>query len=115
MSRSRSKAPVVDHHVYVIELHPSVYEADPKFRHANPDWDPRKPCVYVGMTSKTPEERFAQHLSGRLAGRNVKEYGVRLRPKIYARYNPLTRADAKKLEELLAIRLRKKGYATWQR
>src|SRR2546430_11775162 len=37
------------HHVYVIELDPTAL-THAKFRAANPNHDPRKPPLYVGMT-----------------------------------------------------------------
>ena len=51
------------HNIYVIELDKEVLEKK-KFRDANPDYKEGKPCVYVGMTSKTPEERFQLHKEG---------------------------------------------------
>ena len=45
------------HNIYVIELDKEVLSKK-KFREANPDYEEGKPCVYVGMTNKTPEERF---------------------------------------------------------
>ena len=51
------------HNIYVIELDEQVLEKK-KFREANPDYVDDSPCVYVGVTSKTPEERFEQHKSG---------------------------------------------------
>ena len=51
------------HNVYVVELHPDVlYEG--KFRKANPDYVPGKPCVYVGMTGLDPDQRFDNHKAG---------------------------------------------------
>ena len=39
------------HYVYVVLLSKDVlYE--PKFKKCNPDYDPLKPCVYVGMTGQ---------------------------------------------------------------
>ena len=47
--------------VYVIELR---REAMDKKAFAGKPADRRedKPCLYVGQTARTPEERFAQHL-----------------------------------------------------
>ena|SRR2546422_2119784 len=42
------------HRIYVIELDPAVLE-HAKFRAANPNHDPRKPPLYVGMTGLDPE------------------------------------------------------------
>ncbi len=57
--RSRAEQPP-RHHVYVIELDPAVLE-HARFRAANPDHDPRKPSLYVGMTGLDPETRFERH------------------------------------------------------
>ncbi len=102
--------------VYVIELDKEVLE-ESRFRKENPDYNPSKPCVYVGQTAHTPEKRFVQHLTGgRSSNKYVYKYGVRLRPKRYERYNPMaTREEAEAREELLARQLQKKGYGVWWR
>ena len=102
------------HNVYVIELSSAVLKK-PAFREANPEHDPRKPCVYVGLTGRTPEIRFQQHREGIKAARYVKLFGVRLRPQLYARFNPMPYDDAVKMEREIARRLRKRGYAVWQK
>ena len=84
-----------------------------QFRNANPNYDPAKPCVYVGMTGLTPEKRFANHKKGHKASTFVKNYGVKLRPDLFERLNPMTRADAEKMEVTLTAALRKLGYAAW--
>ena len=99
--------------VYVIELEKSVMEVK-RFKDKNPNYDPQKPCVYVGQTAKTPEERLHQHLAGKHSNHFVEKYGVRLRPKLYARHNPLaTREEAEAKERRLAERLRSRGYGVW--
>ena len=60
-----------------------------KVRAANPKRDPKKPCVYVGMTGLTPEERFANHKAGTKAAWVVKRYGLRLLPELYEHLNPM--------------------------
>ncbi|MDQ3545724.1 MAG: hypothetical protein M3429_04270 [Verrucomicrobiota bacterium] len=99
--------------LYVIRLDRAVLGRR-KFKEKNPQHDPRKPCVYVGMTHRTPEERFAQHKRGYRASRYVKRYGQDLIPRQYARFNPMTRTEAGQLEVALAERLRRRGYAVWQ-
>lgn len=99
--------------VYVIELDRAVRESR-KFREANPGSDPAKPCLYVGMTSRTPTERFAQHKAGYKASRYVKKYGTLVRHDLCYRYNPLTYEEACKMEVELAKRLRQQGHAVWQ-
>ena len=51
------------HNVYVVLLDPAAGRLR-AVRAANPKRDPKKPCVYVGMTGLTPEERFANHKAG---------------------------------------------------
>lgn len=96
--------------VYVIELDPDVMSKT-RFAKANPDRREDKPCVYVGSTVLTPEERFQRHLEGRKASKYVTEFGVRLRPKLYRNVGPFElREQAEAAEERLAERLRKRGY-----
>ena len=108
------------HSVYVIELSKKVFSESAKFRKANPQYDGVKECLYVGMTSKTPKERFEQHKSGyrskkghRISSSIVQKYGMYLRPSLYEHLNPMTRDEAMKAEETLALELRRKRYAVW--
>ncbi|MDN5216022.1 hypothetical protein QQ020_28345 [Fulvivirgaceae bacterium BMA12] len=50
--------------VYVIELSKRVFTENARFRAANPQFNGVLQCLYVGMTSKTPMERFRQHRAG---------------------------------------------------
>ncbi|HLS85815.1 MAG TPA: hypothetical protein VK043_05915 [Burkholderiales bacterium] len=101
------------HHVYVVELGRGVlYER--KFQKANPDYNPEKPCVYVGMTGLTPEVRFARHKAGVKSNRFVEKYGIRLLPALYAVYNPMPYEAAREMEVELAVALREQGYGVWQ-
>ncbi len=107
--------------VYVIELHKKVFSENKKFREANPQFNGVLECLYVGMTSKTPKERLEQHKTGHvnkkgynLSSSIVKKYGSYLRPSLYNHIEPLqTRAEALKMEALLAMELRRKRYAVW--
>src|SRR5688572_892492 len=90
--------------VYVIRLSPAVLSKK-AFRDCNSNHDPRKPCVYVGMTSRTPEERLASHLEGKKASRYVKAFGIALIPRLYLRFNPMTYENAKAMEVEIARRL----------
>ena len=101
------------HNIYVIELDRAVLKKK-KFLEANPHYKGDKPCVYVGMTGRTPEERFQQHLDGHKSSKYVKKFGMRLRPRLYRSHNPMTYDEACKMEEEKARRLRKRGYAVWQ-
>lgn len=101
------------HHVYVVLLSRDVlFEA--KFRKCNPDRDPAKPCVYVGMTGLNPDDRFDKHKAGIRSNRFVKLYGQRLLPELYECYNPMPYEAAREMEVELAIALREAGYGVWQ-
>lgn len=107
--------------VYVVELSKKVFTENARFRNANPQFNGVLQCLYVGMSSKTPKERFAQHKSGyrnkeghRLSSNIVQKYGMYLRPSLYNHIDPVsTRLEALKLEEGLALELRRKRYAVW--
>jgi hypothetical protein len=101
------------HNVYVIELDPAVLNLA-RFRRANPGRDMLKPCVYVGMTGLTPEQRFAKHKAGVRANSYVQRFGLRLLPTLYAYANPMPYEAARDMEVELAIGLREQGYAVWQ-
>ena len=101
------------HCVYVVLLSKDVwYEG--KFRRCNPDYDPSKPCVYVGMTGQSPDVRFDKHKAGIQSNRFVFKYGLRLLPALYAVYNPMPYEAAREMEVELAIGLRESGYGVWQ-
>ena len=101
------------YHVYVIELsHDVWYES--KFKRANPEYIPGKPCVYVGMTGLNPDLRFDKHKAGIQANRFVQQFGLRLLPELYEVYNPMPYHGAREMEVELAIGLREAGYGVWQ-
>ena len=108
--------------VYVVELSKRVFTENHKFRNANPQFNGVLQCLYVGMTSKTPLERFKQHKTGyinkkghKLSAKIVEKYGAYLRPSLYDQINlhPMTKAEALVMEQKLALDLRRKGYAVW--
>jgi hypothetical protein len=101
------------HHVYVVLLSKDVL-FEPRFRRCNPDHDPAKPCVYVGMTGLDPDARFDKHKAGVRSNRFVERYGLRLVPELYEFYNPMPYEAAKDMEVELAIGLREAGYGVWQ-
>ena len=101
------------HHVYVIELERSVM-LEPRFRKANPDYDPTRPCVYVGMTGLSPDVRFDKHKAGIQANRYVTKYGLRLLPDLYEGFNPMSYQDAQEREVEVGIDLRSAGFGVWQ-
>ncbi len=101
------------YYVYVIELDSKVADFQ-KFRKKNPKYIKGNGCVYVGQSSKEPSIRFEQHKEGYKSNNYAKIYGIRLRPDLYEKYNPIpSRKDAEKIEEMLAKNLRKKGVGVW--
>ena len=99
------------YHIYVIELSKRVFTEHRRFREANPQFNGILECLYVGMTSKTPKERFEQHKSGYI---NKKGYNLSASiVKKYGSYLLHTRAEALKMEKTLALELRRKRYAVW--
>jgi predicted GIY-YIG superfamily endonuclease len=113
MVKKKAAAKKHRHYVYVIELARGVlYER--KFQKANANYNPEKPCVYVGMTGLTPEVRFERHRHGVKANKFVEKYGVRLLPQLYEVFNPMPYAAAQEMEVDLAVSLREQGYGVWQ-
>lgn len=113
--------PKTEYHIYVVELSKRVYTENWKFRAANPQFNGVLQCLYVGMTSQTPKERFEQHKTGyrnkkghKLSSNLVQKYGMYLRPSLYNHIEPLSsRAEALKMEEKVALNLRRQRYAVW--
>lgn len=109
------------YYIYVVELRKKVFTESAKFRNANPQFNGVLECLYVGMSSKTPKERFEQHKTGyvnakghKLSSNIVEKYGSYLRPSLYNHIGPIrTQAEALKAEEKLALELRRKRYAVW--
>lgn len=107
--------------IYVVELSKRVFSENRKFREANPQFNGVLECLYVGMTSKTPKERFLQHKTGyrnrkghKLSSSIVQKYGSYLRPSLYNHVGPIaTRAEALRKEKALALELRRQRYAVW--
>jgi predicted GIY-YIG superfamily endonuclease len=90
--------------VYVIELDKTAVT------------NPGKGYVYVGETSRTPEERFTQHQEGarnkhgRLYAGVVKQHGIRLRPDLAPRQKYFDQASAKRGEKEHFELLKSKGF-----
>lgn len=107
--------------IYVVELSKRVYTESTKFRVANPQFNGVLECLYVGMTSKTPKERFLQHKTGyrtkkgyKISSNIVEKYGLYLRPSLYNHIDPfLTQEEALIAEEQIALELRRAHYAVW--
>ena len=113
--------PKTQYRIYVVELSKKVFTENTKFRNANPQFNGVLECLYVGMTSKTPKERFQQHKTGyrnkkgyKISSNIVEKYGLYLRPSLYNHIKPLSsRQEALKMEETLALELRRQRYAVW--
>ncbi len=106
--------------VYVVELDKKVWTDRKKFRDANPQFRGVKECLYVGMTSHSPRERFLKHKQGyrskkgyKISSSYVEKYGKFLRPSLYNEYKPHSKKEAMQMEQELAQELKKKGYAVW--
>ena len=101
------------YNVYVIKLDKEVLNSK-KFKLKNPNMNPRLPCFYVGQTIHDPETRFKQHKTGYKSNRFAKKYGLRLEPRIFSRFNPISkRKEAEKIEQWIALKLREKGHGVW--
>ena len=110
----RKKLPLKDegafhHNVYVILLKDDVAKLRSVLR-LNPNRDPLKPCVYVGMTGIPVDHRFENHKNGYKAAWVVRKYGVRLMPELYEHLNPMPFEAAVQMESDLAEDLRAAGY-----
>ena len=106
----RAKTQAGHHHnVYVVLLEPATGKIR-KVRAENPKRDPKKPCVYVGLTGLKPVERFANHKAGIKAASVVKRFGLRLLPDLYEHLNPMPFEAAVEMEMDLAEDLRRAGY-----
>jgi hypothetical protein len=98
--------------LYVIDLKKSVLGRQ-SFKAANPDYVAGKPCVYVGVTYLTAQERFEQHMNGIRSSRIVRVYGKHVRVKDCRILLTMTRAHAEKKEAAYAARLRARGWGAW--
>ena len=86
----KKKKPAKSHHIYVIELKPSllgkrqIVAANPGYHYSED-----RPLLYVGMTGRSPELRYAQHCSGYKASRYTRSNCVRLRRDLFEHLNPM--------------------------
>jgi hypothetical protein len=111
VDRKRKEAPgkTFHHSVYVILLEPAALQ-HPSILRLNPNRDPAKPCVYVGMTGLAVQDRFQNHKEGQKSAWIVKKYGLRLMPELYEFLNPMPFEAAAQMEKDLAEDLRAEGY-----
>jgi hypothetical protein len=87
------------HYVYVVELAPEVCPGT------------SGPCVYVGLTGLTPQERYRLHKAGHKASRYVRLYGRRLRQDLaQGLRQPMSYSEARAAEKQLAGELRRRGF-----
>jgi len=101
------------YYVYVIELDSSVTDLK-KFRDKNPKYVKGNGCVYVGQSSRKPTVRFEQHKEGYKSNKYAKIFGLKLRPDLYEKYNPIpTRKDAEEIEAMIGNDLRDRGMGVW--
>lgn len=99
-----------DHHnVYVALLSPAAAKIR-KVLLANPNRNPKKSVIYVGLTGLTPEERFANHKQGIKSSSLVRRFGIRLLPDFYVHLNPMPYEAAAQMEKDLTEDLRRAGY-----
>jgi len=115
-----SKKQKASYSVYVVELNKKIWTDSWKFRAANPHYKGIQECLYVGMSSLSPQARFQKHKAGAKSKKGhkiysyfVEKYGTFLRSSLYHQYNPMTRSEACDMEKWLAEDLRKRGYAVW--
>jgi hypothetical protein len=101
------------HSVYVVLLDDAVRK-NARFAAKNRRMRRGLPCVYVGLTGLTPEERFANHRAGHKGARFAGTKGVQLVPDLYQRFNPMPFAVGAAFEPYLAGALRREGYGVWQ-
>ncbi len=99
--------------VYVIQLRKEVLQRR-IFIAANPKYKEGMACLYVGMTSRKPMQRFEQHLNGYKANKYARDFGFKLRTDLFEHLNPMTRKDAEEMEYDLARDLKRRGYGVWQ-
>ena len=107
--RLRLPAKQFHHSVYVVLLSDRALKELSILR-LNPKRDPRKPCIYVGMTGLPIDRRFENHKNGYKSAWVVRKYGVRLLPELYEHLNPMPFEAAVQMEIELAEDLRAEGY-----
>lgn len=101
------------HYVYVVQLNLTILDSRKPSYSPPREINPSK-IVYVGITGRTPEERFEQHKKGYKASRAVKYYGIKLLPNLYDEFNPMSYDAAKDKEKKYAEELAiERGYVVY--
>jgi len=108
--RLRAAGPEFHHNVYVVLLSKAALK-DLSILQRNPERDPSKPAIYVGMTGLPVDHRFENHKNGYKSARLVRKYGARLLPELFEHLNPMPYEHAVQMEKDLADDLRAQGYA----
>jgi hypothetical protein len=97
------------HSVYVVLLDEYVGTL-PQMRRRNPERDPSKPCMYVGLTPLRVGRRFDFRGATPKTEWRIHIYGVRLMPELYEDLNPMTPERALQTARKMADDLRAKGF-----
>jgi hypothetical protein len=95
--------------VYVVLLDKYVGTL-PQMRRRNPERDPSKPCVYVGLTPLRVGRRFDFRGATPKTEWRVHRYGIRLMPELYEDLNCMTPERALQTARKLAEDSRAKGF-----
>jgi hypothetical protein len=82
----------------------------PQMRRRNPQRDPAKPYVYVGVTSLTLDRRFDFRNATSQHEWRLHKFGIRLMPEFYDSLHPMTCEQALKTAKKLAEDLRTNGF-----
>lgn len=116
-----------NHRVYAFRMLEDVV-GEGKFRDANPELERLEDLVYVGMTSKSREERYLQHINAPEDGRDLgakymRKYGVRPFSEADAtlelftnpqyRHDKLTYGEALNTERYYGENLKSTSCGTW--
>jgi hypothetical protein len=93
--------------VYAVELR-AEGEALRRIRNRSPQWDGRKPSIYINLSSQDPKTRFANNFRA-TRQKDVKKYGICLRPDILNE-SGLTKEEAYRTLTEFNCSLREQGY-----
>jgi len=105
----------MSYRLYVVQLDRDVVKSR-RFRDANPHASDRSPCLYVGSTAHSAEDRFLQHKQGKFSNRGwVEKFGSCLLPELSSGFEYTSRVAAERAEAQLADSLRERGFAVWSR
>jgi hypothetical protein len=99
----------VRYSIYVVLLDDYVGTL-PQMRRRNPNRNPSKPCVYVGLTPLRVDRRFDFRRATPEHEWRLHKFGVRLMPELYDFLHPMTCKGALQTAKKLADDLRAKGF-----